>query len=131
MLTAMGRGVRAGWLEPARFTPVIELAWRAVLARVGEDGTVRDVCTSTGAQATLEFPEPVPASAFDGVEGVHDAEAEGTTVTARYEGAMAPLLAVATSHGVLSLNTATVDLDEMFLEFYREDGNGADESPAA
>lgn len=76
---------------------------------------------------TLEFPEPVAATAFDGIEGVHDAESEGTTVTARYEGAMAPLLAVATAHGVLSLNTATVDLDEMFLEFYREDGNGSAE----
>lgn len=72
-------------------------------------------------RVTLEFPEPVAAAAFDGVEGVHDAAAEGTTVTARYEGSMAPLLAVATAHGVLSLNTASVDLDEMFLEYYREE----------
>ena len=71
-------------------------------------------------RVTLEFPEPVPASAFDGVEGVHDAASEGTTVTARYEGAMAPLLAVATAHGVLSLTTASVDLDELFLEYYRD-----------
>ncbi len=70
---------------------------------------------------TLEFPQPVPASAFDGLEGVHDATAEGATVTARYEGAMGPLLAVATAHGVLSLSTASVDLDEIFLEFYKED----------
>jgi rhamnogalacturonyl hydrolase YesR len=55
MLTAMARGVRLGWLDRARFTPVIERAWQAVLARVGAEGTVRDVCTSTGAQATLEY----------------------------------------------------------------------------
>jgi rhamnogalacturonyl hydrolase YesR len=54
-LTAMARGVRLGWLDRARFTPVIERAWAAVLARVAEDGTLRDVCTSTGAQATLEY----------------------------------------------------------------------------
>lgn len=54
-LTAMARGVRLGWLDRARFAPAIERAWRAVLARVREDGTVRDVCTSTGAQATLEY----------------------------------------------------------------------------
>lgn len=71
-------------------------------------------------RVTLEFPQPVPATAFDGVEGVHEATAEGATITARYDGPMAPLLAVATSHGVLSLTTATVDLDEMFLEFYRD-----------
>ncbi len=54
-MTAMARGVRLGWLDAATFSPVIERAWQAVLARVGEDGTLRDVCTSTGAQATLEY----------------------------------------------------------------------------
>jgi len=71
-------------------------------------------------RVTMEFPQPVPASAFEGVEGVHDAVAEGTTVTARYEGAMAPLLGVAARNGVASLTTASVDLDELFLEYYRE-----------
>ena len=70
---------------------------------------------------TMEFPQAVPTAEFENVDGVHDAVAEGTTVTARYEGAMAPLLAIATRHGVLSLSTASVDLDEIFLEFYRED----------
>jgi unsaturated rhamnogalacturonyl hydrolase len=55
MLTAMARGVRLGWLDGERYTPVIERAWQAVLARVSIDGTLRDVCTSTGAQATLEY----------------------------------------------------------------------------
>ncbi|MGE0158249.1 MAG: glycoside hydrolase family 88 protein [Gemmatimonadales bacterium] len=55
MLTAMARGVRLGWLDAERFTPAIERAWQAVLARVNADGTLRDVCTSTGAQATLEY----------------------------------------------------------------------------
>jgi len=72
-------------------------------------------------RVTLEFPEPVPAAAFEGIEGVHDATAEGNSITARYEGQMGPLLAVATAHGVLSLTTASVDLDEIFLEFYRDD----------
>jgi rhamnogalacturonyl hydrolase YesR len=54
-LTAMARGVRFGWLDAARFTPAIEHAWSAVLGRVNEDGSLRDVCTSTGAQATLEY----------------------------------------------------------------------------
>ncbi|MEQ1856695.1 MAG: glycoside hydrolase family 88 protein [Longimicrobiales bacterium] len=55
MVAAMARGVRLGWLEQDRFTPVLARAWSAVLARVAEDGTLRDVCTSTGAQATLEY----------------------------------------------------------------------------
>jgi rhamnogalacturonyl hydrolase YesR len=60
-LTAMARGVRMGWVDRGRFTPAIERAWQAVLTRVGDDGTVRDVCTSTGAQATLEYYMTRPA----------------------------------------------------------------------
>jgi len=72
MLTAMARGVRLGWLDPVRFTPAIDRAWRAVLARVGADGTVRDVCTSTGAQATLEYymTRPVVNGADDRGGGI-------------------------------------------------------------
>ncbi|WP_082097111.1 ABC transporter ATP-binding protein [Demequina gelatinilytica] len=72
-------------------------------------------------RVTLEFAHPVAADAFDGVEGVHSVSAEGDTVTAQYERSMAPLLKVATAHDVLSLSSATVDLDEIFLEFYRDE----------
>jgi len=83
---------------------------------------------------TLEFPEPVAAEAFSGVEGVREARVEGASVTAQYEGSMAPLLKVATAHGVTSVSSATVDLDEMFLEFYRDEVEAtadADEGPTA
>ncbi|PKQ18855.1 MAG: ABC transporter [Actinobacteria bacterium HGW-Actinobacteria-8] len=70
---------------------------------------------------TLEFPEPVTVTAFRGIEGVRDVIVEGASVTAQYEGSMAPLLKVATSYDVLSVSSATVDLDEMFLEFYRDE----------
>jgi rhamnogalacturonyl hydrolase YesR len=54
-VASMARGVRLGWLERAEFMPVIERGWQAVSARVSEDGTVRDVCSGTGAQATKEY----------------------------------------------------------------------------
>lgn len=54
-VTAMARGVRLGWLDSTRFMPAIERGWQAVVARTADDGTLRDVCTSTGAQATLEY----------------------------------------------------------------------------
>ena len=78
---------------------------------------------------TLEFASPAPASAFDGVEGVHEARAEGATVTAQYEGSMAPLLSVATAHDVVSVSSASVDLDEIFLEFYRDEVAAAGDDP--
>ncbi|WP_062465196.1 ABC transporter ATP-binding protein [Demequina soli] len=81
-------------------------------------------------RVTLEFASPVPAAAFEGVEGVHTVSAEGDTITAQYEGSMAPLLKVATAHDVLSLSSASVDLDEIFLEFYRDEVSDAEAGDA-
>lgn len=50
-LTAMARGLRLGWLDDS-YRPAVDRAWRALLAHVAEDGTLVDVCFSTGAGAT-------------------------------------------------------------------------------
>ena len=50
-LTAMARGIRLGWLD-ASYRPVVDRAWRALLAHVLEDGTLVDVCIGTGAGPT-------------------------------------------------------------------------------
>lgn len=53
-VAAMARGVRLGWLG-REVRPVLDHAWRAVVARVNQDGTVRDVCSGTGAGPTKEY----------------------------------------------------------------------------
>ncbi len=50
---AMIRGVKNGWLEEAKYRPVIEQAFHAIKTRVASDGTLVDVCTGTGKQKTL------------------------------------------------------------------------------
>ena len=50
-LTAMARGIRLGWLDDS-YRPVVDRAWRALLAHVTEDGGLVDVCFSTGAGPT-------------------------------------------------------------------------------
>jgi len=52
---AMARGVRLGWIDRKTFDPIINRGWAAVAARVNADGTVKDVCSGTGAQATKEY----------------------------------------------------------------------------
>ncbi|MGB6452569.1 MAG: glycoside hydrolase family 88 protein [Steroidobacteraceae bacterium] len=51
---AMRRGVEKGWLPRARYQPAVERAWRAVLARVGPQGRLVNVCESTAGANTLE-----------------------------------------------------------------------------
>lgn len=53
-LTAMARGIRLGWLDES-YRPVVERAWRALAARITEDGGIVDISTSTGSGPTLRF----------------------------------------------------------------------------
>jgi rhamnogalacturonyl hydrolase YesR len=55
IFTAMARGVRLGWIDAASYRPAIDRAWRALQARIAEDGSLMDVCTGTGAGATKEY----------------------------------------------------------------------------
>ena len=52
---AMARGVRLGWIDHATYDPIISRGRSAVAARVNPDGTVKDVCSGTGAGATKEY----------------------------------------------------------------------------
>jgi rhamnogalacturonyl hydrolase YesR len=55
IMTSMARGVRMGWLPRAVYAPVVTRAWRGVAAHVAEDGTIVDVCTSTGSGPTKKY----------------------------------------------------------------------------
>jgi unsaturated rhamnogalacturonyl hydrolase len=54
-VAAMARGVRLGFLNRSAYQGAIDRGWTAVAARVNEDGTVRDVCSSTGAGPSKEY----------------------------------------------------------------------------
>jgi len=51
---SMLRGVRSGWLPSAQYRPIVDKAWRAVLARAGSQGSIVDACESTTRQKTVE-----------------------------------------------------------------------------
>ena len=50
---ALAAGLRQGWIEGAEHERVLEAAWAAVKARVAADGSLVDVCRSTGKQPNL------------------------------------------------------------------------------
>jgi hypothetical protein len=54
LMTAMARGIRLGWLD-ASYRDTVDRAWRALAAHVADDGTVIDVCTSTGSGPTKRY----------------------------------------------------------------------------
>jgi rhamnogalacturonyl hydrolase YesR len=54
IVTSMARGVRLGWLDQS-YRPIALRGWRALLAHIVLDGTLVDVCTSTGAGPTRRY----------------------------------------------------------------------------
>lgn len=52
VVTAMARGIRLGWLGD-EYRVVVARGWRALKTRVVEDGTLVDVCISTGSGTDL------------------------------------------------------------------------------
>ena len=72
----------------------------------------------------LEFDAPVEASAFEGLTGVHTAEARGNTVVVSFEGSVNELLRIAIEHDVVNVNSREADLEQIFLEYYH--GNDDD-----
>ena len=60
LMSVMARGVRMGWLD-ASYGPAVQRAWRALSAHVADDGTVVDVCASTGAGPTRRYYFDRPA----------------------------------------------------------------------
>jgi unsaturated rhamnogalacturonyl hydrolase len=54
LFTAMARGIRLGWIDRS-FLLAAQRAWRALAAHIAEDGTIVDVCTSTGGGPTLRY----------------------------------------------------------------------------
>ena len=76
-LTAMARGIRLGWLDES-YRPIVERAWRALLAHVLDDGTLVDVCIGTGAGPTRRHYLDRPA--VNGADDRGGAMALGATL---------------------------------------------------
>ena len=60
MITAMARGIRLGWIDES-YRLVVDRAWRALRSHVRQDGTLVDVCISTGAGPTRRYYLDRPA----------------------------------------------------------------------
>jgi rhamnogalacturonyl hydrolase YesR len=52
--TAMLRGIRNGWIDRPAYEPLVDKAWSAILARTGTDGSLIDVCESTGTRGLTD-----------------------------------------------------------------------------
>lgn len=84
--------------------------------------SVEDLRSKAIRQVDLHFSEPVDASAFERVPGVRTLDVLNSRVTMSFDGHMDELLRAATSgHTLVDISTEEADLEEVFLEYYREE----------
>jgi ABC-2 type transport system ATP-binding protein len=69
----------------------------------------------------VDFRLPVDPHHLESIEGVQSVRVEGTRVTLRLVGAIAPLLRTVAELDPVDLVARKADLDELFLRYYRSD----------
>lgn len=83
---------------------------------------VDDLRSKAIRRVELQFDGPVDAATFASVSGVRDVEVASHHATMSFDGKMDTLLRTATEHYTLvDVTTQEADLEEIFLEYYREE----------
>jgi ABC-2 type transport system ATP-binding protein len=102
---------------------VERIATRVAIIRAGQlatVSTVEDLLDRARRRMELRFAEPVPASVFDGVPGVADAEVHDRTALLTVDGPVGPAMRAATDAGtLLRVNPAGDDLEDLFVSLYQ------------
>jgi beta-exotoxin I transport system ATP-binding protein len=105
---------------------VQHLADRVAIIRAGRLATVETVerlVARSVRHVVARFASPVDAAEFTTLPSVHDVIADGRVVRMRVRGSMDALIKAVSAHELVDLTSAPADLEEIFLEFYRKDGD--------
>ena len=79
----------------------------------------------------LMFDDAPPLAEFEAVAGARDVAAHDGAVTLSFDGRMEELLAVATRHHLVDINSQEADLEEVFLAYYRDEDDPRGDDGAA
>ncbi len=114
---------RTVFLSSHELDEVQRLADWVAIIRSGElvsTDTVDHFRESAPRRVEVQFPRAVSPSLFADIEGVTLSACEGTRIALQVTGPLGPLLKVIAQHDPVDLVSRPADLDELFLELYRE-----------
>ncbi len=72
----------------------------------------------------VELAAPVPAEQFRDIDGVREAELDGTRLRIAFEGSADAVVKALAGHDVRQIRTREGDLEEIFLRYYRDEQDG-------
>jgi len=124
MMREVAADGRTVFLSSHTLSEVQRVADRVGIIRTGhlvDVESVDDLRSKAIRTVELHFDGPVEASVFQNVDGVRDVMVADHHATMSFDGQMDTLLRVAAQHYTLvDVNTQEADLEEIFLEYYRE-----------
>jgi ABC-2 type transport system ATP-binding protein len=119
---------RTAFLSSHSLDEVQHVAHRVAIIR---GGTLIDVDTVAALRdralrhVQLTFAAPVDAGPFAGLDGVRVQSVDGSTLRlAAPAAAMDGIVKAAAGHELVDLVSSPAELEEIFLDLYREDGDG-------
>ncbi len=83
--------------------------------------TIPELRARTAQEIEIRFAEPVPAAAFEGLDGVRESRIDGTVARFVLDGFPDALVKAAADFRVESLTSHAPDLEDVFLTYYEED----------
>ncbi|HJP28521.1 MAG TPA: ABC transporter ATP-binding protein [Dehalococcoidia bacterium] len=119
------------FLSSHTLSEVQRVADRVGIIRQGRLITVETVSSLRSKairRVEFEFGSAVEPTLFEGIDGVRDVVVEDRRITMSYDGTMDVLLKVAMDHNdaVVDINTHEADLEDIFLTYYRVDGESSE-----
>lgn len=70
----------------------------------------------------INFASKAPVSEIKKIKGVRVVSHDGNSVTVHLRGKLNPLFAILSKHEVLSIDVRNLDLEEVFMHFYKDSG---------
>jgi beta-exotoxin I transport system ATP-binding protein len=114
---------RTVFLSSHELDEVQRLADRVAIIRAGRlvtTDTVEHLRRSAPRKVEARFGRSVDRSLFEGIEGVTITAHDGARVALQVSGEIGPVLKVIADHDPVDLVSRPADLDELFLDLYRE-----------
>jgi ABC-2 type transport system ATP-binding protein len=115
---------RTVFLSSHELDEVQRLADRVAIIRSGRlvaSDTVENLLESTPLRVEVRFRGVVDATAFTRLQGVSVTARDGDRISLQVAGPLAPVLEAIAEHDPLDVLSRHADLDELFLELYRDD----------
>ncbi len=90
--------------------------------RLIAERSIADLAQEAAQTFDIVFKDKPPIGKLKQIKGTKETSVHGNTVTLHFHGELRPLFTELAQHDILKLDTQNLDLEEIFLRFYKQNG---------